>query len=77
MAEPAVQSFREIVEKIDGPSRHRDSLYPFVYHFSGNKSRRDSGPAGGPYANHYLRWTADSGYITADDTIHTADLGAP
>lgn len=42
-------SFRELVEKIDGPDRHRDNLYPEVYQFSGGKPRRDSGPSSGIY----------------------------
>ncbi len=42
-------SFREVVEKLDGPDRHKDSLYPVVYTFSNNKTRRDSGPTGGVY----------------------------
>lgn len=42
-------SWREIVEKVDGPERHRESLYPYVYEFSGNNRRRDSGPAKGIY----------------------------
>ena len=42
-------SFREVVEKIDGPDRHRDNLYPIVYKWSSGLSRRDSGPTGGIY----------------------------
>lgn len=42
-------SFREIVEKIDGPERHKESLYPIVYEFTGNRPRRDSGPTKGIY----------------------------
>lgn len=40
----STRSFREIVEKLDDPNRHRDSLYPVVYVFSNNRQFRDSGP---------------------------------
>ncbi|MDH5451740.1 MAG: hypothetical protein OEX14_00155 [Paracoccaceae bacterium] len=42
-------NWREEVEKIDGPNRHTDSLYPIVYTFSGARPRRDSGPESGIY----------------------------
>ena len=35
------RSWRELVEKVDGPGRHRDSNYPVVYRFSGGRHRRD------------------------------------
>ncbi len=43
-------SWREVVEQIDGPERHVQSLYPTVYTFSNQTTFRDSGPQGGPYA---------------------------
>lgn len=54
MADPIVttttRDWREIVEKVDGPDRHRDSLYPIVYTFGGGLRRfRDSGPQSGVY----------------------------
>lgn len=42
-------SFREEVERVDGKSRHVESLYSIVYRFSGNKNKRDTGPSGGAY----------------------------
>lgn len=43
------QNIREIVEKLDGPSRHVESLYPVVYEWSSGRKHRDSGPASGVY----------------------------
>lgn len=43
-------SWREFVEGIDDENRHRDSLYPVVYKFSGGVEKRDSGPKSGVYA---------------------------
>ena len=42
-------SWREVVEKADGPERHKESLYPNVYEFTGGRTRRDSGPTKGIY----------------------------
>ena len=42
-------SWREEVEKIDGPNRHLESLYPVVYDFGEGVRKRDSGPKKGPY----------------------------
>lgn len=42
-------SWREVVEKVDGDDRHKESLYPKVYYFTGGRDRRDSGPASGIY----------------------------
>lgn len=50
MSNSTTRNWRELVEKVDGPDRHRDSLYPFVYFFSGHNNRRDSGPNSGVYA---------------------------
>lgn len=47
--EPIQRSWREIVEKADGPGRHEESLYPIVYNFSNGAKRKDSGPASGVY----------------------------
>lgn len=44
------KTLREIVEEIDGPERHDQSLYPVVYTFSGNRRFKDSGPNSGVYA---------------------------
>ena len=49
MATQTTQSIREIVEKLDGPERHLDSLYPVVYEFSSGVTKRDSGPRKGVY----------------------------
>lgn len=43
------RSWRELVEKYDDEDRHKDSLYPVVYHMSGGRDFRDSGPSGGFY----------------------------
>ena len=37
------------VEKVDGPGRQKESLYPVVYVFSGNVQKRDTGPNSGIY----------------------------
>ena len=42
-------SWRELVERIDDEDRHIDSLYPYVYFFSGGRKLRDSGPTKGIY----------------------------
>jgi len=42
-------NWRDEVERIDGESRHIESLYPIVYIFSSGAKRRDSGPASGVY----------------------------
>lgn len=49
MATETTQSIREIVEKLDGPERHLDSLYPVAYEFSNGVTKRDSGPRKGVY----------------------------
>jgi hypothetical protein len=50
MANPTSQrNWREIVEQADGETFHFESLYPYVYFFSGEVRKRDSGPSGGPY----------------------------
>ena len=36
-------SWREFVEKIDGPDRHIESNYPVVYTFGGSVRKRDKG----------------------------------
>lgn len=41
--------WREVVEKNDGPERHRDSLYPEAYRFAQIKPKRDTGPNSGIY----------------------------
>lgn len=50
MAAPTTRTFswREIVEKADGETRHIENLYPVVYEF-GDRRFRDSGPASGVY----------------------------
>jgi hypothetical protein len=47
--EPVQRSWREIVEKADGPGRHEESLYPKVYTFSNGRTFKDSGPNSGVY----------------------------
>lgn len=42
-------SWRAEVERVDGPTRHINDLYPIVYIFSNNTFRRDSGPESGVY----------------------------
>lgn len=42
-------SWRDLVEKADGETRHLESLYPVVYYWSSGRKHRDSGPAAGVY----------------------------
>jgi len=49
MANSTTFSWREIVEKAEGPNFHKESLYPIVYIFSNGRVRRDTGPEQGIY----------------------------
>jgi hypothetical protein len=42
-------NWRDIVEKFDDENRHQNNLYPVVYVFSNEATRRDSGPRSGVY----------------------------
>ena len=57
------------------PDFYYESRYPVVYRFPTHEFR-SSGPNSGPYGNfaQALDWTADNTMISADGTLHTADL---